>query len=176
VLRYVFVTVVVIAVSVLSYRCLYAALEEIAAFARSLLESQRFSFFQLGRNTPERALHAHLDILVADNQAALLIARNQHQFLVRACVQLRTISNQSLTLPNRGQTTTDLVQALQDMRHIQHRVPVFVDLMKNVVPEELDDVPIASFRPSRLAGESENTPRKPWYTREEWIPQTLAVR
>lgn len=38
---------------------------------------------------------------------------------------------------------TDLVQALQDMRHVKHRVPVFINLVEDVVAEELDDVPVA---------------------------------
>jgi hypothetical protein len=165
VLQYVFITVIVIVVSIVSYRCLYAALEEIAAFARSLIEGQRLGSPQHESYIPERALHAHLDILVADDQAALLIARNQHQLLVRACVQLQAVPDQSLALPRLEQTTTDLVQALQDMRHIQDRVSVFVDLMEHVVAEELDDVPIAGFRPSRFAGESTRTPRKSEYTK-----------
>jgi hypothetical protein len=40
------------------------------------------------------------------------------------------------------------------MREVDHRVSVLVDLMKDVVPEELDDVAVARLGPPRLARKS----------------------
>ena len=48
--------------------------------------------------------------------------------------------------------STHLVQASQHMREIQHRVPIFIDLMEDIVTEELDDVSVTSLRPPGIAG------------------------
>jgi hypothetical protein len=39
------------------------------------------------------------------------------------------------------------------MRETDNRSPTLVDLMKDIVAEKLDDVPVASFAPSRVPRE-----------------------
>lgn len=47
-----------------------------------------------------------------------------------------------------------LVQAGEDVRHVNDGIAKLVDLMENIVPEELDDIPITSLAPPGIAGES----------------------
>lgn len=78
----------------------------------------------------ERRLDARLDLAVADDETALLVARDEHDALVRARVEL--------------------VEAREHVRHVHDRPPDLVDLVEDVVPEELDDVPVAGLGPPRL--------------------------
>lgn len=71
---------------------------------------------------------------VADDQAILLVPRHQHDLLVDGRVEL--------------------VQARQHVRQVRHRPAELVDLMKDEVAEELDDVPIPGLGPSRVVVES----------------------
>lgn len=73
----------------------------------------------------ERRLDARLDLAVADDETALLVARDEHDALVRARVEL--------------------VEAREHVGHVHDRPPDLVDLVEDVVPEELDDVPVAGF-------------------------------
>lgn len=39
----------------------------------------------------------------------------------------------------------NLVQVCQDMSEVDHGVSVFINGMKDMITEELDDVPVSSF-------------------------------
>lgn len=43
-----------------------------------------------------------------------------------------------------------LVQASENVRHVDDRVPMLVDLVEDIIPEKLDDVPVAGLTPSRI--------------------------
>jgi hypothetical protein len=49
---------------------------------------------------------------------------------------------------------THLVEACKDMREVQHRVTVLIHLVKDIIPEQLDNVPVAGLRPPRIACKS----------------------
>jgi len=84
---------------------------------------------------PKRRLHACLDLLVADHQAALFIPRYQHHSFFRSRVHLSEESCSNNGLGQRRIRTTDLVQAVQNMTHIGDRVTMFVHLVKDVIAE-----------------------------------------
>lgn len=47
-----------------------------------------------------------------------------------------------------------LIQASKNVRHINHGFPVLVDLMEDIIPKELDNVPVTSLAPSRITSKS----------------------
>ena len=81
-------------------------------------------------SAPKRRLDARLDLAVADDEAALLVARDEHDALVRARVEL--------------------VEAGEDVREVHDRPADLVDLVEDVVPEKLHDVAVAGLGPSGL--------------------------
>lgn len=80
---------------------------------------------QKRRGIPECRLDARLHLPIADDETALLVARHEHEALVRARIEL--------------------VQAREHMREVDDRPPQLVHLVEDVVPEELDDVPVTRF-------------------------------
>lgn len=107
------------------------------------------------RNAHERSVDIGLDLLIAHHQHALLVPRYKHDALIRAGVQLHGRVNTSsvmMFLENEFQAimVKYLIQAGEDMRHIDDGVPVLVDLMEDIIPEELDDIPVAGLTPSGI--------------------------